>query len=298
MILFWVICALMAVIALALILPPLLEQADDRHSSEDFDQSNIEVYRDQITELEADLRNGIVAPDQFQQERDELERRLLEDVSAAKAPTKKRSKPVPASRGLVYGLALGIPLAAVALYLVIGNKGALAGAPTTGRPMSGATGTTPPGDPNLSEQQRIEANVTALANRLQQNPNDAEGWAMLASSYTAMSKFSEASEAYAKATELKKDDPNLLADYAFALAMKNGRILAGEPAALLQRALTIDPENAKALQLSGSAAFQAKDYKKAIGYWEKLLKRAGPETELGQELSERIAEAKKLEAGG
>jgi cytochrome c-type biogenesis protein CcmH len=294
-ILFWIICALLAVIALALILPSLLEVADDKKIAGDFDEANIEVYRDQINELEADLRNGIVAADQFQQERDELERRLLEDVSATKTSSNKQRKPAVASRRLVYGLALGIPIAAVVLYLQIGNKGALAGTPAASRPMSGVT---PPGDPQLTEQQRIEANVAALANRLQQNPNDAEGWAMLASSYTALSKFSEASEAYAKATALKKDDANLLADYAFALAMKNGRRLEGEPAALLARALSIDPENAKALQLSGSAAFQAKDYKKAIGYWEKLLNRAGPETELGQELSERIAEAKKLEAGG
>jgi cytochrome c-type biogenesis protein CcmH len=294
MILFWVICALLVVIALAFILPPILE-GTAKQNEETGAAANIEVYRDQISELEADMRNGIVAPEQFEQERDELERRLLEDVSASKTESPRVQKQTAqASRGLVYALALGLPLAAVLLYLQIGTRAAMVSSAT---PARSASGTTPPGDPQLSEQQRIEANVASLANRLQQNPSDAEGWAMLASSYTALSKFSEASDAYAKAAALKPNDASLLADYAFALAMKNGRRLEGQPTELLQKALSLDPENAKALQLSGSAAFQARDYKRAIELWERLLKRAGPETDLGRELSQRIAEAKKLESG-
>ena len=290
MILFWIICALLAVIALAFILPTLLEGGKNTADGED--EANIEVYRDQISELEADVRNGIVAPEQYQVEREELDRRLLSDVSHTNAPLKKSPKQTTAARGILYAVALGIPVAAVLIYLQIGNQGAIRAA-TTSQP---SVGTTPPGNPQLNEQQRIEANVASLANRLKQNPEDADGWAMLGSSYTALGRFSEASDAYAKATALKTNDAELLADYAFALAMKNGRQLAGEPAELLNKALSLEPDNAKALQLSGSAAFEAKDYKKAVEHWEKLLKRAGPETELGQALSERIAEARRLQA--
>ena len=74
MILFWVICALLIVIALAFVLPPLLQRSDNAEVviDEERKQANIAIYRDQLSELEADLRNGIVAEDQYAQDRDEI----------------------------------------------------------------------------------------------------------------------------------------------------------------------------------------------------------------------------------
>ena len=87
MILFWVICALLIVIALAFVLPPALKHSDEAEvvSDEERKQANISVYRDQLSELEADLRNGIIAEDQYAQDRDEIERRLLEDTGTARS---------------------------------------------------------------------------------------------------------------------------------------------------------------------------------------------------------------------
>ena len=67
--------------------------------------------------------------------------------------------------------------------------------------------------------------------------------------------------AYAKATALKSDDADLWADYAFSLAMASERKLQGKPVELIKKALQLDPENPKALELAGSAAFEARDYK-------------------------------------
>lgn len=117
---------------------------------------------------------------------------------------------------------------------------------------------------------------------------------MLARSYSSVEKFSEAAGAYAKVTELKPNDADLWAEYAFATAMAGGESLAGRPMELINRALKVDPENAKALQLAGSAAFEAKDYKKAIDYWERVLKQVPPNSEVGQAITERINEAKTL----
>ena len=99
---------------------------------------------------------------------------------------------------------------------------------------------------------------------------------MLARSYSSMERFSDAAGAYAKATELKPNDADLWAEYAFATAMANGRNLEGKPMELINRALKVEPQNAKALQLAGSAAYQAKDYKKAIDYWQRVLKQVPP----------------------
>lgn len=294
MILFWLICAALTAIALAFVLPPLLQRTLNNDAAEAGEkEANVDIYRDQLSELEADLRNGLIGPEQYQQDRDGIERRLLEDVSEPATDSKKQTQPAGAGRGPAYAVALGIIIIAVVLYLKLGDSAALSGAAATTAqpPFAGAPQANAP-----MTAQAIEANVAALAKRLEQNPADAEGWTMLGRSYTSLQKYGDAANAYAKAAALKTNDPDVLVDYAFALAMANGRQLEGQPYALVKQALQLDPQNAKALELAGTAEFQANNYKQAIAYWQKLLARAGPDTELGRAVSERITEAKSKEA--
>lgn len=291
MILFWVICALLIVIALAFVLPPALQRSDQSKVAHEDErkQANIAVYRDQLSELEADLRNGIIDEDQYALDRDEIERRLLEDT----ATTQSRKAPaVPLNaRNTAYLLGIGLPLVAIVFYLKLGEPELIANPAPVGAP-PGATAAAPA----ERTQEQIEANVTKLAQRLESNPNDVQGWTMLARSYSSMEKFSEAADAYAKATELNSKDADLWAEYAFATAMAGGRDLQGKPTELIDRALKVDPENPKALQLAGSAAFQAKDYKKAVDYWQRVLKKVPPGSEVAATINERINEAKTLAA--
>ena len=309
MILFWLIAAILVAIALAFVLPPLLQTSSPTSPGSDDGQSrkeaNVDVYRDQLSELEADVANGIVSREQYTQDRDEIERRLLEDVSPPDATSKVREKKSTAAlggRGPVYAIAVGIPVIAIALYLRVGNPAALSAQPgLTARSGSPAAvgqsqapfagGSQPSGQ---MTQQAIEANVAKLAARLEQNPGDVQGWIMLGRSYVNLEKYSEASNAYAKATALKPDDADLLGDYAFAMGMANGQRLQGQPVELINRALKLDPENPKALELAGSAAFEVKNYNQAINYWQKLMQKTPPDSELAQALSQRITEAKSL----
>jgi cytochrome c-type biogenesis protein CcmH len=290
MILFWLICAGLVAIALAFVLPSLLERAPNDSGEDERKQANVDVYRDQLSELDADLRNGIISPEQFQQDREEIERRLLDDLATADEGSQKETKRA-GDRRPAYAIALGIPAVAVALYLLIGNSAALSGAATTTLPAQSAIG--PPVDRQMSQQQ-IGTNVAALAKRLEQNPGDAEGWVMLARSYMTLEKYSDATNAYAKAAALKAEDADLLADQAFATAMANGRQLKGEPYELIKKALRIDPRNAKALDLAASAEFQAKNYEKAIDYWQEVLKMTPADSELAGRLAQNILEAKSL----
>src|SRR5690349_13106528 len=121
---------------------------------------------------------------------------------------------------------------------------------------------------------------------------------MLARSYTSLEKYSEAAGAYAKATELTPDDADLWADYAYASAMANGRSLEGKPMEFIDRALKLDPDNAKALGLAANAAFEAKNYQKAIDYWEHLRKRVPPDSDVTQAIDQRINEAKSRMSAG
>jgi cytochrome c-type biogenesis protein CcmH len=288
-ILFWVICAAFILIALVFILPPALQGSakSGRKTEDERKQANIAVYRDQLSELDSDRKNGIVSQEQYTQDREEIERRLLEDTKGEKSKQNPKIAPATA-RYTAYALGVAIPLVAVSFYLKVGNPKAVDGPPPT------ATQTRPAGAPRT--QSDIEANVAALAQRLQSNPSDAEGWSMLARSYSSMERFAEAAGAYAKLTELKPNDADLWAEYAFATAMASGRSLEGRPMELIQRALQVDPENAKALQLAGSAAFQAKDYKKAVDYWQRVLKRVPPGSELAETIQARINEATSLAA--
>jgi cytochrome c-type biogenesis protein CcmH len=287
MIIFWLVCAIFVAIALAFVLPPLLENSGAKADPSGERDANIAVYRDQISELETDLATGIVSPEQFTQDRDEIERRLLEDMTSSGAVSSRPKKHARDGRGAVYAVAMGLPILAVAFYLRIGNPYA---APTPETASAPAMAPTASGEVS---QQRIEANVASLAKRLEQNPGDLDGWKMLARSYTSLGKYGEASSAYEKATALKADDADLWADYAFSLAMASGQKLQGKPVELIKKALQLDPENAKALELSGSAAFEAHDYKRAIEYWQKLLERVPANSEVSESLTERINEAKK-----
>jgi cytochrome c-type biogenesis protein CcmH len=287
MILFWMLCALLVAVGLAFVLPPLQRPENKVANDDETTEANVEIYRDQLQELEADLNAGLIAPEQYEQDRQEFERRLLDDVSAITKPEKAK---LLNRRKLSYLVALAMPVAAVAIYLGVGHSSAMSRSPApAGR------GVAPPmAEASQGEftPERIEANVAALAKKLEQNPNDGQGWIMLARSYSSLNRFTEASAAYKKATELKPDDADLLANYAFTLAMANGGNFTGEPRELINRALKLDPDSGVALELAGSAAFEAGEYQRAIECWEKLLQKSPEDSELRQAITERLNEAK------
>jgi cytochrome c-type biogenesis protein CcmH len=263
----------------------LVQKVDD-DKGDDRRAANVLIYQDQFKEMEADLKNGLMSEEQYQQDKEELERRLLEDVNR---PNSDSTSTAPSTRKFAYGVGMAIPIGVIALYFVVGNPKALS-------PSLATAGMAPPatqqGGP-MSDQQ-IAANVDKLAKRLEQNPNDAQGWLMLARSYTSMERFADAASAYEKAAALNGKDATIWADYAEALAMSNGRRLAGKATEAINRALQIDPKNQKALALAGSAAFEAGDYQKAIDYWQKLLPLLPPGSDIAQTITDEIAKAKKL----
>ena len=132
---------------------------------------------------------------------------------------------------------------------------------------------------------------------MKENPDDVKGWEMLGRSYAVLERFPEAVAAYANAVKRSPPNAQLLADYADALAMWQGRRLQGEPERLIEQALKIDPNNVKALALAGTVAFEKKDFRRAIAHWEKILKVMPPDTEMADAVRSSIADARAL-AGG
>jgi cytochrome c-type biogenesis protein CcmH len=178
----------------------------------------------------------------------------------------------------------------VLLYLQLGSREAFFPQEAAGLPAGHpATG----GDHSLT-QQEVEQMVAKLAERMKQNPADPQGWAILARTYYVMQRFPEAADAYAKLAALVTDDADVLADYADSLAMAQGRKIAGKPLELVHRALKIDPTHWKALAMAGTEAFDRKDYKAAVGYWEKMRGSVPPDSDIAKSIDESIAEARQL----
>jgi cytochrome c-type biogenesis protein CcmH len=205
------------------------------------------------------------------------------------APSTARA-PVPPKRWAGIYLSTALVFVSVALYIVVGNPRAVdhvVSQPTSPE----QTGQTP--EAGVSQAQ-IEAMVARLAARLQTQPNDPQGWRMLAKSYETLGRFDQAVQAYQKLLSLQAPDADLLTDYAVTLGMSKGQTLAGEPEAIINQALKLAPRHIQALALSGSAAFEQRQYKRAVAQWQKLLALIPQDADMRASIERNVEKAKSL----
>lgn len=275
MLVFSLVAAALVAVALAFLLPPLLRRAPAPAVTDE--AVNVAIYRDQLAELEADVQRGVISPDQLAQARAEIERRLAEDLQQAQRP---RGAPG-AARTIAIAVALVIPAIAVGLYAWLGNTAALDPEKRLGMT-----------EEQAANQRKMEEILAKLAARTQAKPEDPVAWAMLGRAYGMTGRLEDSVKAFQKSVALKSDDPGVLVDYAEVLALALEGRIDGEPARLAQRALSLDPANEKALALLGTAAYERREFAKAVGYWEKLLARAPPGSEYAQAIAGGIAKAR------
>ncbi len=267
---FSIYAALIVLAVAAFILPPLWLGLRSPKAGAGRKEANLAIFRDQLAELEREKADGTLDDADFEQARGELQRRLLEEIE----PVTDATPATPASHGPTRKTALALlllmPILAALGYALLGNPKALDPAQTT--------------PPPAMTQEQINSMVAKLAERMQANPDDMQGWLMLARSYKTLGRYEEAAAAYGKAEKVINDDAELLASYAETLAMAAGKGLQGKPAQLIERALKVDAKNPHALFLAGAAAMEAGDNKKGIAYWEALL----PEVEPGSDIDRML----------
>ncbi len=290
MIIFWIVAVLLTLAALLFLLPPLLQLG--KKESEfviEQDALNVSIYKDQMIELENDLLNDIITKDQCEQGKLELEQRLLEDV-ALPADGEKRSR-AGASKitaGIVSLVVVGIT---VPLYLQLGKVELVAPAAQEVALPSKAGGEMTAGE--MTDQ--VSMMVSQLSARLEKDPSDVQGWAMLGRSYYALSRYGDAVAAFSKAVSIVDNDAQLLTDYADAMAMSSGeQTLEGRPMQLIMRALNLDPQNQKALWLAGTAAYERADFESALIYWKRILAMLDPDSQTARTMAGNIAETEQL----
>lgn len=285
---FLVLMGLMVVLGLAFVLPALTRSREGENQMSRI-HSNAQIYSDQLKELQSQADKGTLAPAQFESERQELGRRAIEDAlsSLNDIPAGQEEN----SRWIPVVIAVLLPVAAVGIYLKLGSPEAAVTAPASGA-AAVARGSLQPESPHGMSFDQIRDSADKLAQRMQANPGDGEGWAMLARSWNVLGRYQEAASAYEKAVSLLPPDAQLLADYADALAMSQGQKLDGKPLEIIRRALKANPANLKALALAGTAAFERKDYKEAVGYWEKVFQTAPADSEFARSLQGSLEEAR------
>jgi cytochrome c-type biogenesis protein CcmH len=266
MILFWILCAAMLLVAVLFVALPLWRKSS---SNNDVlrDAANLDILRDQATELEVDLHNGLLTQEAYDQGRGELQSRLLEEVKITEQPVAK--PPRNPAKVLAIVLAVLLPVVSVPLYLTLGNVDAVT-----------------PQDMIVADAEGVvhsAEGLKKLEDKVKHGSKDPSDWWMLARTYTEQKRFSDASNAYGRLVVLVPNEAQLWANYADVYAMANGQTLQNdEVAKMISKSLELDPNNNTALALAGSAAMERGDYVTAITRWQALIDQLGPGTEDGK----------------
>jgi cytochrome c-type biogenesis protein CcmH len=237
----------------------------------DLDQRNIAIARQRLTELKEQLQAGGLTQTLYDEQLIELEQALSDDLDI------KSHEQAPSSQGrwMAWVLVLAVPLLSASLYWTLGNYQSLT-----------------PGDQTVAstpEREQMISMVAGLAQRLEKQPADAQGWLMLGRSYKYLEDFPKASVAFEHAYKLMGDKPEIMLLYADALAFVNNEELAGKPAELVFKALAIEPENITGLWLGGMAKAQIGEFVAAMALWKKLEPLLPPGSEGLQEIQSMMA---------
>ncbi len=280
---FWTVLAFMALLSVAFVLPPMLRKKELPRT--DRAQANVAVFRQKLTELEAELAAGAIDEHQFESGKADYERQLLAD--AEQAPLEPLT---PGNKLTALAIACAAPMLSLWLYAILGAPNALheanAAAQTRG---SGA----PSANPNLPPLTEM---VTRLEQRLKAEPGNSEGWMMLGKTYAVLGRLADALAAYQRGLDLAPKSPDLLIGKAEIAARMNNNRFDPQSDLLLSQALLEDPNNRSGLWLAGVSAFQKGDGAAAVKHWERLTSAHVLEGEELESLKGYLAEARSMES--
>jgi cytochrome c-type biogenesis protein CcmH len=269
---FLLIVSVLILIAFLIVLPPLWRKQPVEDGN--LDERNIAIARQRLIELKEQLQAGSISQVLYEEQLLELEQALSDDLdiqSYAKPPSSQ-------GRWIAVVLIFALPLLAGSLYLALGNYHSITPEVQTATNQAS------------SEREQMITMVAGLAERLEKQPNDAEGWIMLGRSYKFLEQFPKAAAALEHAYKLVGDKPEVMLLYADALAYVNNEVLAGKPSELIFKALAIEPENVTGLWLGGMAKAQAGQFVEAMALWKRLEKLLPPESDGLKEIHTLMAQ--------
>lgn len=286
--LFWVIAGVLMALVALLLSWPLLRRRRDEHG-ESNRAINASIYRGQLAELVRERASGALSESDYHAAHAELERRVIEDTrndhrespwddADAQSVTASGQRSVRTAVMLL----LALPLAGVPLYLWLGTPAAVDAGSAQPVASHGSTG-------SMADLNQLAAK---LADKLEKNPDNPEGWVMLGRTYKILERYDEAEKAYQRAGSAANAEPALMLERIELAADRNGGRIEGDAQKMLSDVLKKEPGNPQAIFLAGFGAFNRQDYRSAIAYWEPLLKQVAPDSQDARNLSAGIAEAR------
>jgi len=266
---FFIPAFLLLALVLFLLLRPFIFSGKNEGTSRR--QMNAAIYREELDKLAAEQAAGTISAQEYEMSHAEMRQRLFQDTNeeddkAVMGSTKK----------VVIGVCAFIVLLSSGLYFSLGDVVRIA----------------QQGDQKPMSQVGVEKMVADFALKMEKDPDNLQGWAMLGRSYRILGRNEDAAKAYGRAGSFINNDPELLAEYADTLVANANGNFSGKPLQLINQALKLDPKNLLALWLSGTASFASGNYKVAVQTWEKLAQQLPPGSEEARAIESSISEAR------
>ncbi len=249
MITFYIAALVLVLLVLAALFRPFFWKTTVHHASRQ--HLNAAIYKEELAKLEKEHTEGLIDGVTYEISHAEMRQRLFQDTSEDDGVAVLGSP-----QKTIIALSIFIPALAVAMYFWLGSAQQIADG----------------GIKQKVAQQDVEKMVAGLAAKMEQDPSNLKGWAMLARSYKVMDRPKDAEKAYDRAGAYLDSDAQLLADYADVAASNANGNFEGKPQAIINRALKADPNNMMALWLAGTADYTRGNYKGAIQVWGRLAK--------------------------
>ena len=262
---FWIISAILIVIALVFIFPALLKRD---YSPDATREQNISIAKEQLADIELRFEQGDIDQKSYQSTKDELELSLFNDLKESNDQLLESTNNNAPKRTDTWLILLLIPLIAIPTYLNLGNLKFTKQLDSKMVAQEAAKASMPLKSDGTPDVEKIAEN---LKSEMESNPTDPKGWYMLGRTYMMLNNFPDAANSFDKSLSLRPDLADTMLALADALSMSNNGQLIGRPRKLVNNALTIEPENITALWLSGMAASQESDYLEAITQWQKVI---------------------------
>ncbi|MDX8512286.1 c-type cytochrome biogenesis protein CcmI [Mesorhizobium captivum] len=271
--LFWVIAAILTLGASLAVLLPLAGGAKGASAAGDHD---LEVYRDQLSELDRDMARGLIQPNEAEEARAEIGRRILRLGSGSRSGT-QAPRPSRAARLVATAAVLAVPLVSWGLY------GALGSPDLPSQPLAERLAKNP-------SESSVDELVARAEAHLAANPSDGKGWDVLAPVYLRLQRFPDAITAYRNAIRLDGDSAVRQAGLGEAIANAAGGIVSAEAQGAFEAALKLDPANAKANFYLAMGLAQEGKKAEAAAAWQKMLGQLAPDSPWRNAVQQALAQ--------
>ncbi|MBF0470114.1 MAG: c-type cytochrome biogenesis protein CcmI [Gammaproteobacteria bacterium] len=271
MVLFSIGVGLLLLLAIALLAPTLLRTSSSQEVNQRSHQ-NIAIARDRLAEMEREQGRGEISDEEFQQAKVELEQMLLIDLETpdmGKAGEPAATTTTATGRLTLIALVVIVPLLSLLFYQAVGSPALVAGVDERHTAANGSA-------PSMAEM------VRTLEQKLQENPENGEGWYMLGRTRMVMENYTGAAVAFENALRLLGNQAGVMLAIADASAMANGGKLTTRGESLVTKALQIEPDNSTALWMGAIVAEEKREYTKALAYLQRLQPQLEDEAEKRQ----------------